>query len=850
MKLASFLFPLMALVSPAVAASLYPGDASGSARMERTSATTATLGNHLFTASYKQEDNTIVFGGFRTADGTELLRGGTPLFSIRLQDGRTLTPADMKRGKLRASRLKASSRATRGAEREEGCEITCTFHAPDQSFSVDWAVELRNGSHYLRQHLTITARKPVLIPEITALEYLATPSAGDLSLSGNTTHGRVVESDRLFFGLETPMSLMQAGGEGANTGSSWTPTSWEAGTFGPAFNMPASFRKAYGERYAATNGPILSHLRVAEGPVKFRSPGECRISFRYMKGNHKLNVVGVQLLNKEGKVVSEDIHAGSTGHQSHNNTYTITVPDTAEYQLRYWVETLSESIASSGEIVLSRRLDASSEEKQAADGLVRGIWQRQALLEPGQSWSVTGVVGLFAPEQKRRSFLAYVERERAMPYRPFVHYNDWYEIGIRVHDHQDPRKRTNEAMWLELLDIWNRELYVKRGTRLDGFIVDDGWDEFNSLWDFHCGFPNGFSKMARKAARQGAGLGTWLGPVGGYGASKRMRLDHWNRNHPNNKIENFQLSNEEYFKAFVARCRQMIRDYGMRYFKFDGISTKFHAKGPAHIEDAEGIINVIAALRKAKPDVFVNATVGTWASPFWYFHADSIWRQENDFDRVGNAGDPRDRWITYRDRLVHEVFVEGAPLFPINSVMTHGTMITKNGPPSVMSRDPENCRKELRMAFGSGSALQEIYADNDLLSQQGGVLWDELARCIAWVRRNQDVLPDVHWVGGNPWNGHDGDIYGYAAWNREKATLTLRNSSARAKTLTSTLRELFDIPPGVKGTVRLSNSFDDQRLLPGITDQELDVDATIRVSLEPLEVLVMEGRCTMRRQTR
>ncbi len=846
MNAATILLPLtFALGLASAAPSLYPGTPPGIARVSRADASTATLGNDAFTASYEQVGGSVLFGGLKAADGTELLLPGTPLFTVHLQDGRSFTPADMKRSKINAVRLRADARAVRAAERLDGCAVGATFTAPDGSFRVKWSAVLRHGSHYLRQALTITANETLHVRDITALEFKVAPGTGAPSISGNTTHGRVVENERLFFGLETPMSIMTAGADGMQADSEWTPESWVVTSFGPAFNMPESFRDAYGERFAATNGPVLSHLRVAEGPVTFGSDGACRITFRYKSGNHKLNIVGVQLLDGEGKVVSEDVHAGSTGHVSRDNSYTIRVPEAGvEYQLRYWVETRTETIRSGGDIELSLRLLEAKAEPSTSE-TVRGIWQRKAPLKAGESWSVSGAVGLFAPGQKRRSFLAYVERERAVPYRPFVHYNDWYEIGIRLHDFEDPKKRTSEAMWLELLDIWNRELLEKRRTKLDAFIVDDGWDDFNSLWDFHCGFPNGFSKLAKKAARQNAGLGTWLGPVGGYGASKRMRLAHWNREHPNNKIANFELSNKVYFDAFVGRCKQMIKDYRMRYFKFDGISTKFHANGPASIEDAEGILSVIAELRKAKPDVFVNTTVGTWASPYWYMHADSIWRQEDDFNRIGNAGDARDRWITYRDRLVYEVFVQGAPLFPINSLMTHGTIITKNGPPRVMSRDPENCRKEMRMAFGCGSALQEIYADHDLLSQQGGILWDELARCIAWVRRNQDVLPDVHWVGGNPWNGHDGDIYGYAAWNRKKATLTLRNSSAQEKTLTTTLRAILDVPPGVKGRVLFRNSFDDQRLLPGLTGKAVDVDAPLTITMRPLEVIVLEGTCDM-----
>ncbi len=849
MHAASFLIPLAAAASLATAApSLYPGEPAGKALAE-VHEKGATLSNELFTATYTTKGKGVRFGGMKAADGTPLLGSGTPLFSIRLQDGRVFDSTNMEAGKLHVNPIKHRPKSTKTAHHEAGYAISNTFTAPDDSFSVQWFAILADGSHYLRHGMAISAKKALAAREITALQFNVEP-AGALSISGNTTHGRVVENDKLFIGLETPMSLMMAGKEGA-VAASWTPEAWQEKSFGPAFNLPVSFRKEYGDRYAASSGPILVHLAQAEGPVNFAEKGRCDITFQYTSGAHQLNLVGVQLLSDQGQVISEDVHEGSTGIRSNRNTYHVKVPKPGKYRLRYWAQTKTEQINSAGKITLS--LDQKEEEESTDDNgndnLVRGVWEREAVLNPGQVWKVSGAVGLFAPEQKRRSFLAYIERERAVAYRPFVHYNDWYEIGIRVHDNKDPKQRISEAMWLELLEVWYRELYTKRKTKLDGFVVDDGWDDFNSLWDFHVGFPKGFSRLATETARQESGIGTWLGPVGGYGGSKQMRIDYWNRKHPKNKIDNFRLSNEEYFNAFVNRCCQMIKDYDMRYFKFDGISTKFHAKGPANIEDAEGILNVIAALRHAKPDVFINTTVGTWASPYWFFHSDCVWRQENDFDQTGNIGDPRDRWITYRDRLVHEVFVQGAPLFPINSIMTHGTMITKNGPPHVMSKDPKNCLKEMRMAFGSGSALQEIYVDTDLMEQNGGVLWDELASCIAWVRRNRDVLPDVHWVGGNPWDGTDGDIYGFAAWNMEKSTLTLRNSSDKPKTLKTTLREILDVPPDVKGKVAFRNSFDDQRKLPGLTGKAVSVDKKLKITMEPFEVIVLEGANRMKTPT-
>lgn len=94
--------------------------------------------------------------------------------------------------------------------------------------------------------------------------------------------------------------------------------------------------------------------------------------------------------------------------------------------------------------------------------------------------------------------------------------------------------------------------------------------------------------------------------------------------------------------------------------------------------------------------------------------------------------------------------MQEAPLCPINSLMTHGLMVTKFGPPACMPRDPENVKKELRCAIGCGTSLQEYYVDGDLMSTGNGELWGELAEGIKWLRRNADVLDDVHWVGGNP----------------------------------------------------------------------------------------------------
>ncbi|MBQ9758997.1 MAG: hypothetical protein IJW12_04410 [Opitutales bacterium] len=473
-----------------------------------------------------------------------------------------------------------------------------------------------------------------------------------------------------------------------------------------------------------------------------------------------------------------------------------------------------------------------------------GKWSRKTTLKKGEIWDVSSVIGALVPGQERRSFLAYNERERAVPWRSFVHYNSWYELNINRNNDPDPKKRMSEAQCLDVIDAWNKNLFKKHKISIDAFVWDDGWDDFNSLWGFHSEFPNGFAKLDIEARKQNAGMGAWLGPVGGYGASKAQRLGFWNKHHPNNQIGNFDLSNKEYFDAFVGRCSQMVDDYDMRYFKFDGISAIPVAYGPGNEEAAEGIIKVEKALREKRGDIFLNTTVGTWASPFWFHIADSVWRQDGDHGQMG-VGNPREKWITYRDDWVHKIFVTGSPLFPINSLMTHGLMVTRHGPPNCMANDEagrDGILKEMRCAFACGSALQELYVDNDIMTKLD--LWKDLAECMKWFRGNADVLDDTHWVGGEPWNDatKSGDIYGWASWNGKKATLALRNSDDEAKTLTATLRQLLDVPAYVQGSITLKDSFKGQRKLNGISGATIPLDKELTFKLKPFEVFVFDGK--------
>lgn len=489
-------------------------------------------------------------------------------------------------------------------------------------------------------------------------------------------------------------------------------------------------------------------------------------------------------------------------------------------------------------------------EKTAEWVVVKGSWTRKTTLRAGESWQVSAVVGTIAEGQRRRSFLTYHERERAVPWHSFIHYNSWYELNIGRNNVVD--KRMSREDCLQVVEAWQKHLFDPYNVHIDAFVWDDGWDDFNSLWDFYLPkFPNGFREIDQLCRKYDVGLGAWLGPVGGYGASKQQRLAFWNKHH-SVSIDNFQLSNDEYFKAFVERCSYMIDEYDMRYFKFDGISDIGNAVGPGNEEDAEYFLRLVTMLRNLRSDLFLNCTVGTWASPFWFRFADAVWRQDADWNTIGNQGNTRQRWITYRDYMVYKNFVQGSPLCPINSLMTHGLIVSGFGtanvnPPRAMEDDSlantaAEIIKEMRCAFACGSAMVELYLDHSLMTEKdNGILWRELADCIRWHRANADLLADTHWVGGNPWDGEKANLYGWAAWNGSKAMVALRNPSASDQTLTTTLRKMLEIPEFINGKIRLSDAFAGQVHIPNITDETLAIDAEITFDLPPFEILVWDG---------
>ena len=489
-------------------------------------------------------------------------------------------------------------------------------------------------------------------------------------------------------------------------------------------------------------------------------------------------------------------------------------------------------------------LNSSKDEGNATH--IEGLWRRNTTLKAGKTWNISSVVGLVAPKQLRRSFLAYSERERYVAWRPYPVYISWYELNIDRNNAQAPSYKGNMTVeqCADVVSHWKTHFYDKYHMAPKAFVWDDGWDQYGT-WTFNPNFPNGFDEPANEAKKMGTGIGAWLGPVGGYGQSGEYRRAYWRSK------GGMQLSNEDYYNFFIRCCTNMIDRYDFRFFKFDGISAQASAIGPDEgtrgEENAEAIISIERAVRQKRPDIFLNTTVGTWASPFWFHFTDAVWRQEGDYGEAGDQGTDRERWITYRDRLVYQNFIQRSPVCPINTLMTHGFILSRWGAVS-KNMDYDGIVREMRCAFACGSGMVELYNDYKLMDEikdnQGnaGALWKDLAECIKWQQEQADVLPDAHWVGGNPWDGKKANVYGWAAWNGKKSVLTLRNPSTSTQTFTTTLREALDIPAYVRGKITLTHAFNQAELDGMPINKAIDIDTPLVLNLPGSSVFIYNGR--------
>lgn len=450
-------------------------------------------------------------------------------------------------------------------------------------------------------------------------------------------------------------------------------------------------------------------------------------------------------------------------------------------------------------------------------GRARCTIERQLPLKHGQEVTYSSVIGVAAAGQMRRDFLRYIERERAHPYRTFLHYNTWYDF-----------EPFTEAQVVDAIDAFGQELYKKRGVTLDSFLLDDGWDD-HKFWGFNSGFPHGFEAIKQATAKYDSKPGVWLSPWGGYAKARQERLAYAKEENFETNREGLALSGPVYYKRFREVCLDMVRNFGVNQFKFDGTGSSSQViAGSQFGSDFEAAIALIEDLRAAEQDIYINLTTGTYPSPFWLQYADSTWRGGDDHSFAG-VGSWRQQWITYRDGDTFRNVVNRGPLYPLNSLMLHGIIFAQRA--HHLETDPNgDFASEVRSYFGTGTQCQEMYITHSLLNDFN---WNVLAQSAKWSRANAETLVDTHWIGGDP---NLLEVYGWAAWSEKNAVLTLRNPSDKPQSIKLEGQKVFEFPKEDSGSLTMLPTFYPEEGKPTFFVR----DQTTEIKLAPFEVLPLQ----------
>lgn len=450
---------------------------------------------------------------------------------------------------------------------------------------------------------------------------------------------------------------------------------------------------------------------------------------------------------------------------------------------------------------------------------------RNAVLKRGETMTQSFVFGVAPAGQMRRAFLYYLERERAHPYRPYLHYNSWYDTAWTPF-------ALNETNCLEAIRLCGERLIKPHGVIVDGMVFDDGWDDPKTLWRFHSGFPNGFKPLEELCREYNTHLGVWLSPFGGYGESKEQRIKFGREQGYELNAAGFSLAGPKYYAAFRDACVGMIRSYGVNHFKFDGIAAGMAANGGAqYVLDTEAMRRLMLELRQEDPNLYINLTTGSWPSPFWLRYADSVWRQGGDMGLAGQ-GTRQQQWLTYRDQEVYRNIVGKGPLYPLNSLMTQGVAYSRQGTAGDPTFNSAGFKDDVHAFFGSGTGLQELYIQPDKLTQED---WRVLAEAAKWSRANADVLVDTHWIGGDPAKPQ---VYGYASWSARKGIVMLRNPDVQPSEYALDVAAAFELPFEARTKYLLKSPWSEDAAKLAL---RAEAGKPLRLTLKPFEIVVLDA---------
>lgn len=461
-------------------------------------------------------------------------------------------------------------------------------------------------------------------------------------------------------------------------------------------------------------------------------------------------------------------------------------------------------------------------------------------LHPGESYlskkAVIGAVPNKPLQRHKDMFFQYIDEYRGSPVRNFKVYNTWFLLVFNQ----------NEKDLLNGINTHVKPLY-DRGIKLDGYVVDDGWQNKNTLWEVDSSMiPSGLGpkgKIQTELKKYDCNLHLWLPLTGQYGLASRGKEGNWYEENAYETGSNWCLClapGNKIYKDKKERLLELVKD-GVKSFKADFAYLGCDKKGHNHLPNkyygmeanVEGVIDIISSLKQVEPKLIYYLTTSINRSPWWLKTNDILWESAgDDIKNYSGNGEPtpaqvrmsgRDDWH-WRNNL--KWFV------PQTSYMTHGIIASSNPDDELYTSLQELIDISI-LYYARGVMWSEIY-----VTDMNDRYWDTLAEVIKWSDKNYDILTKQPVMSGGP---SEGKPYYWSHFNKSKGLVIARNPGNYPRVIEIPVSEESGIPEEKNKNYKAS--IIPVSTLSNIKSEELGVfsyNQKISVVLEPWQVKVIE----------
>ncbi|WIK66206.1 alpha-N-acetylgalactosaminidase [Globicatella sanguinis] len=364
-------------------------------------------------------------------------------------------------------------------------------------------------------------------------------------------------------------------------------------------------------------------------------------------------------------------------------------------------------------------------------------------------------------EKVQKAFYNYI-RSISQPNYFRKQYNTWY----------DYMKDIDEEKIIESFSNISKG-FKKHGVKLDAYVVDDGWVNYESFWGFNEKFPDELHNIKELVKTLDSSLGLWIGPRGGYGGTEETFSNWLEKNKDlqlgsKNKLSNdVNLADLNYQKNLLKLMVDYTKKFNLTYWKMDGMLLK--PDEPDNSGDYamysmtqvyEYYIELFTAIRDVNPEIWINLTSYVNPSPWFLKWVNSLWIQNSQDVGFSELGDSSvDKMMTYRDQKYEEFITDRKIQLPLWSLYNHDPVVALTAHTGYLDSpiqvSAEELYKYLLFTSTRGNGLWDFHYSDSMFDED---MWRANAKAIKWIEENYNILKNSVMIGGSP---SKYNIYGY-----------------------------------------------------------------------------------------